>query len=184
MSSHSRLNCKSHLTPTLTLITDQSTSKGGVNIKIHSSSCDLQVPKSCSVYIPTLFRSIFISPDEDLLFEVETSWVKLLCKFHYWQSEHFLCNQTLDNARREVEFQLDLCGGKITYQDLLEHLSIAFQGGNDKANILAEFYSCRQQYKELKEAFTDELQSLARKVISKKPNFCTNLNTTLKQQLC
>ena len=47
MSSHSRLNCKSHLTPTLTLITDQSTSKGGVNIKIHSSSCDLQVSKSC-----------------------------------------------------------------------------------------------------------------------------------------
>ena len=23
------------------------------------------------------------------LFEVETSWIKLLCKFHYWWSEHF-----------------------------------------------------------------------------------------------
>ena len=33
MSSHFRLNCKSHLTPRVALITDQSTSKGGVNIK-------------------------------------------------------------------------------------------------------------------------------------------------------
>ena len=36
--------------------------------------------------------------------------------------------QTLDNAHCEVEFQLDLCGGEISYQDLLKHLSIAFQG--------------------------------------------------------
>ena len=34
--------------------------------------------------------------------------------------------QTLDNARHEVEFQLDLCGGNITYQNLLRHLSITF----------------------------------------------------------
>ena len=35
--------------------------------------------------------------------------------------------QTLDNACREVEFQLDLCGGNISYQDLLKHLSVTFQ---------------------------------------------------------
>ena len=34
--------------------------------------------------------------------------------------------QTLDNAPHEVEFQLDLCGGEITYQDLLQHLGITF----------------------------------------------------------
>ena len=45
--------------------------------------------------------------------------------------------QMLDNARFEVGFQLDLCGGNIWYQDLLKHLSIAFQGGNDEANLLA-----------------------------------------------
>ena len=39
------------------------------------------------IYISTLFWSFFISPDEDLLFEVETGWVKLLCKFQCWQSE-------------------------------------------------------------------------------------------------
>ena len=49
--------------------------------------------------------------------------------------------QTLDNARHKVEFQLDLCGGQITYQDLLLHLRVAFQGGDDEANVLAEFYS-------------------------------------------
>ena len=48
----------------------------------------------------------------------------------------------LDSTCHEVKFQLDLCGsGKIQYQDLLKHLSIAFQGGDDEANILAEFYS-------------------------------------------
>ena len=38
----SRLNYTSQLTPTVALITYQSTSKGGVNIKFHSSSGDLQ----------------------------------------------------------------------------------------------------------------------------------------------
>ena len=90
--------------------------------------------------------------------------------------------QTLDNARREVEFQLDLCGGDITYQDLLQHLGIAFQGGDDEANVLAEFYSRRQYAKESEESFADELQLLARKVISKKPDFRVNLDNTMKQR--
>ena len=46
---------------------------------------------------------------------------------------------TQENARREVEFQLDLCGGIITYQDLLKHLSITLQGDNEEANLIAEF---------------------------------------------
>ena len=90
--------------------------------------------------------------------------------------------QTLDNARREVEFQLDLCRGQITFQDLLSHLGIAFQGGNDEANDLAEFYSRRQFAKESEESFADELQLLARKVISKKPDFRVNLDNTMKQR--
>ena len=89
--------------------------------------------------------------------------------------------QTLDNAHHEVEFQLDLCSGVISYQDLLKHLSIAFQGGDDEANLLAEFYSHAQKVKESEEAFADELQILARKVIIKKPDFRVNLDTTLKQ---
>ena len=47
----------------------------------------------------------------------------------------------LKSTHSEVEFQLDLCGGEITYQDLLKHLSIAFQGGDDEANLMVKFYS-------------------------------------------
>ena len=112
--------------------------------------------------------------------------------FRLWKSDilaniskaaiQLIKEQTLDNAHREVEFQLDLCGGSITYQDLLQHLGVAFQGGDNEANILAEFYSRHQYAKESEESFADELQMLARKVISKKPDFRVNLDNTMKQQ--
>ena len=80
-------------------------------------------------------------------------------------------DQILDNACSEVKCQLDPCGGEILYEDLLKHLSITFQGSDNEANILAEFYSHSQHTKELEEVFTDELQLLAWKIISKKPDF-------------
>ena len=67
-------------------------------------------------------------------------------------------DQTLEKAHCEVELQLDLCGGDINYQDLLKHLSMAFQGGNNEANLLAEFYSHGQKAKGSEEAFADKLQ--------------------------
>ena len=78
-------------------------------------------------------------------------------------------DMTQDNARHEVEYQLDICGGIITYQDLLKHLSVAFQGGDEEANLIAEFYSRGQKTKETEEAFADELQILARKVMTESP---------------
>ena len=89
---------------------------------------------------------------------------------------------TLDNARREVEYQLDICGGIILYQDLLKHLSVAFQGGDEEANLIADFYSHGQKTKETEEAFADELQILARKVMTRKPSFRQDLDSTLKQR--
>ena len=89
---------------------------------------------------------------------------------------------TQENARREVEFQLNLCGGIITYQDLLKHISITFQGGDEEANLIAEFYSHGQKSKESEEAFADELQLLARKVMNRRPNFQQDLDMTLKQR--
>ena len=50
-------------------------------------------------------------------------------------------DQILEGAHHKVEYQLDLCRGVIEYCELLKHLSVAFQGGEDKANILMEFYS-------------------------------------------
>ena len=125
------------------------------------------------------------SADAELVFR--SWWVDILANIQDRELDNkaaiqLIKEQTLDNTRREVEFQLDLCGGVITYQNLLRHLSIAFQGGDDKANLLAEFYSHGQKIKESEEAFADELQILARKVIIKKPDFRVNLDTTLKQR--
>ena len=53
--------------------------------------------------------------------------------------------------------------------------------GEDEVNILTEFYSQVQKPEESEEAFTDELQLLAHKVISKCPAFREGLDTTLKQ---
>ena len=124
------------------------------------------------------------SADAELVFR--SWWVDILANIQDRELDNkaaiqLIKEQTLDNARHEVEFQLDLCGGVISYQDLLKHLSVAFQGGDDEANLLAEFYSHAQKVKESEEAFADELQILAHKVIVKKPDFRVNLDTTLKQ---
>ena len=72
-------------------------------------------------------------------------------------------------------------GGVINYHELLKHLSVAFQGGEDEANILVEFYSRAQEPKESEETFADEPQLLACKIISKRPAFREGLDTTLRQ---
>ena len=90
-------------------------------------------------------------------------------------------DMTLDSAHQEVEFQLDLCSSIITYHDLLKHLSVTFQGGDEEANLLADFYIWGQKSKEMEEAFADELQLLAWKVIRRKPDFCQDLDIMLKQ---
>ena len=91
-------------------------------------------------------------------------------------------DMTQDNACCEVEFQLGICGGIITYQDLLKHLSVTFQGGDKEVNLIAEFYSHGKKTKEMEEAFADELQILAWKVMTRKPNFRQDLDVTLKQR--
>ena len=79
--------------------------------------------------------------------------------------------KTQEKALKEVKYQLDLNGAEMSYKDLLEHLSLAFMGGEDESTLMADFYSHTQKAKELEESFADELQVLAWKVISKRPNF-------------
>ena len=64
---------------------------------------------------------------------------------------------------------------------MVPNISVMFQVGEDEANILTEFYSQAQKPKESEETFTDELQLLTHKVISKRPAFREGLDTTLKQ---
>ena len=79
--------------------------------------------------------------------------------------------KTQGKALKEVEYQLDLNGAEMSYKDLLEHLSLAFTGSEDESTLMADFYSHTQKAKESEESFADELQVLAWKVISKRPNF-------------
>lgn len=131
-----------------------------------------------------MFRRVY-STDAELVFR---SWqAYILSYIQDWELDNksaiqLIKDQTLDNACQEVEFQLDLCNGVIQYQDLLRHLSVIFQGGDDEANLLAKFYSHGQKAKESEEVFADKLQILAMKVISKKPDFWVNLDSTLKQR--
>ena len=90
--------------------------------------------------------------------------------------------KTQEKALKEVKYQLDLNGAKMSYKDLLEHLNLTFMGGEDESTLMADFYSHTQKVKELEEPFADELQVLAQKVISKKPNFQQGLDSALKNQ--
>ena len=132
----------------------------------------------------TKFRGGY-SADAELVFcswHVQISWHTLL-------TVSWITRQLSNSSKTKhwimlamrSNFNLTSAGGKILYEDLLRHLSITFQGGNDEANILAKFYSHSQRAKELEEVFADELQLLAQKVISKKPDFQVNLDTMLKQ---
>ena len=91
--------------------------------------------------------------------------------------------QTLDNARHEnLSFSLTYAEAKLLTRTCCYISGVTFQGGDDEANVLAEFYSPRQYAKESEESFADELQLLARKVISKKLDFRVNLDNTMKQR--
>ena len=68
---------------------------------------------------------VFLSWRADILANIQD------CELDNKAAIQLIKEQTLDNAHCEVEFRLDLCGGVIVYHDLLKHLSIAFQGGND-----------------------------------------------------
>ena len=78
------------------------------------------------------------SADAELVFQ--SWWADILTNIQDRELDNtaaiqLIKEQTLDNAHHEVEFQLDLCSGDITYQKLLRHLSITFQGGDDEANL-------------------------------------------------
>ena len=136
--------------------------------------CEPKIIKFKGVY-STDVKLVFHSWHADVLSHIQD------CELDNKVVIQLIKDQTQESAHWKVEFQLDFYGGDILYQDLLKHFSIAFQGDNNEANLLAKFYSHTQRAKELEEAFADELQLLAHKVISKKPDFCLNLDTTLKQ---
>ena len=106
------------------------------------------------------------SADAELVFR--SWWADILANIQDMELDNkaaiqLIKEQTMDNAlvtRGRVSVR-PLCSGVITYQNLLRHLSVAFPGGNDEANLLVEFYSHAQKIKESEEAFVDETSDLS-----------------------
>ena len=106
---------------------------------------------------------VFRSWHTDILVHIQD------CELDNKSAIQLIKDQTQDSAQHtRWSFNSTFVVRTSQYQDLLEHLSMAFQGDDDGANILAEFYCHSQKPREIEEAFTNEIQLLALKVISKK----------------
>ena len=63
---------------------------------------------------------------------------------------------------------------------LFEKLRQVFSSGEDGQQMLAEFYSCIQNPKELVKEFGESILQIARKIMTAKPEFKVNIDNTLK----
>ena len=88
---------------------------------------------------------------------------------------------TAAHACGAVEFYLDM-NDQWSYSGLIEHLRMLFQSGETFSSSLGDFYAMCQKPKETEDQFADELQVLARKVISVCPEWKSQVNDALKTQ--
>ena len=91
--------------------------------------------------------------------------------------------KTEGNALKEVQFYLDLTD-RPTCAGLLSHLMTAYTSGEDSSSIAQEFYSRTQKPKESDDIFADELQVLARKMVTFRPMVKSTIEQELKNQFC
>ena len=85
------------------------------------------------------------------------------------------------SARKQVDSFLDLTEYP-TFETLMKELASVYSSPDDDASLMAEFYGRKQLAKESDDAFAEELQLLARKIINAKPSFRSEANTAMKQQ--
>ena len=69
-----------------------------------------------------------------------------------------------------------------SFDGLVNHLKHAFQSGETVSKLISDFYSHHQKNNESEDAFADDLQILARKIIARKPSFRAEANEQLKNQ--
>ena len=85
------------------------------------------------------------------------------------------------SARKQVDSFLDLTEHP-TFDMLMKELAAVYSPTDDDASLMSEFYSCKQLAKETDDAFAEELQLLARKIINAKSSFRSEANNAMKQQ--
>ena len=69
-----------------------------------------------------------------------------------------------------------------SYSELIEHLRMSFESGETFSSLFGDFYVRYQKTKETEDQFADELQVLAKKVISVYPKWKSQVNEALKTQ--
>ena len=126
------------------------------------------------------------SSDASLVFQ---SWLKdiwvytIECHLSQWEAIQLVNDYTSEQARSKVEYYLGLTPEEEqSFQGLIDHLSLAFQSCEIVSSLIADFYNWFQKTRETKDAFTDELQILVRKIIAQKPEFFNEANQALKHQ--
>ena len=110
------------------------------------------------------------SSDASLVYQ---SWLK---DIWVYTIEHHLSQQeaiqlvkdyTSKQARSEVEYYLGLTPKEeLSFQGLIDHLSLAFQSCKMVSSLIADFYNWSQKIWETEDAFADELQVLVRKIVA------------------
>ena len=126
------------------------------------------------------------SLDASLVFQ---SWLKdirvytIECCLSQWEAIQLVKDYTSEQARSEVEYYLGLTPEQEQcFQGLIDHLSLAFQSCETVSSLIADFYNQCQRTRETEDAFTDELQILVRKIITRKWEFINEANQALKHQ--
>ena len=126
------------------------------------------------------------SSNASLVFQ---SWLK---DFQLYVLEHCLSQQeaiqlvkdyTSKQAQSEVEYYLSLTPkSEQSFQELIDHLSLAFQSCKMVSSLIADFYNWSQKARGTEDMFAEELQVLVRKIVACKPEFISEANQALKHQ--
>ena len=103
------------------------------------------------------------------------------CNLTEHEAVQLVKDYTAQHAHGAVEFYLDT-NDQWSYFGLIEHLKTSFESGETFSSLLGDFYARCQKPKETEDQFTDELQILARKVISICPKWKSQVNKALKTQ--
>ena len=115
------------------------------------------------------------------------SWLKDIdmcvkdCNLTEHETVQLVKDYIAEHAHGAVEFYLDT-NDQWSYSGLIEHLRTLFESGETFSSLLSDFYARCQKPKETKDQFANELQVLARKLISICPEWKSQVNEGLKTQ--
>ena len=90
---------------------------------------------------------------------------------------------TMEHAWNEMEFYMGMVAEEHhSSEGLIDHLHDAIQSGETLSELISDFYGWSQKARETEDTFADDLQVLARKIITHKPSFRRKANQQLKAQ--